>query len=113
MNTLALTTYLALTTFTVLFQLALVAGAPWGRFTQGGMHAGVLPKQGRFLALFSAVLLVWFALGVAQQSWVGWLATGYLALGLVMNSLSKSVSERMLWVPVIAGMLLSAWVLMS
>lgn len=113
MESIALTLYIALTAVTVLFQLALVAGAPWGRLTQGGSHPGMLPVPGRLVALLSAVLLVWFAWGMVEQNWVGWFATGYLVLGLVMNSLSKSKVERMLWVPVIAVLLVSAWIRMG
>lgn len=43
----------------VLFQVALIAGAPWGQFTQGGRYDGALPVRGRGVALISVVVLIW------------------------------------------------------
>lgn len=48
----------------VVFQLALLAGAPWGALTQGGRTSGVLPDGARAVAAFSAVLLMAFILVV-------------------------------------------------
>ena len=39
----------------VLFQVALVLGAPWGEYTQGGGTAGSLPVAGRVTAVVSMV----------------------------------------------------------
>ncbi|MCX6460819.1 MAG: hypothetical protein NTZ03_10985 [Actinobacteria bacterium] len=41
----------ALLGLVALFQIALVAGAPWGAFTQGGQTSGTLPLAGRLLAI--------------------------------------------------------------
>ena len=41
-----------------LFQVALVLGAPWGEYTQGGSTAGSLPAGQRAVAAVSAVLLL-------------------------------------------------------
>lgn len=97
----------------VLFQLALIIGAPWGQFTQGGYAEGALPTAGRILAAISIVIIMLFALGVLGRAGLGpWsgrprLATGfawasltYSVLGFGMNLLSPSVSERAIWVPV-------------
>ena len=42
--------YAAIIALVILFQICLIAGAPWGRFTQGGRYAGPLPSSGRFVA---------------------------------------------------------------
>ena len=52
--------FTALTGVVIAFQLALVAGAPWGHLTQGGRVEGPLPIGARAVALASAVLLAVF-----------------------------------------------------
>lgn len=40
------------------FQLALVFGAPWGEYTQGGQTKGKLNRAGRIGAAVSIVILI-------------------------------------------------------
>ena len=40
------------------FQIALVAGAPWGEYTMGGQNKGTLPTQLRVGAAVSAVIML-------------------------------------------------------
>lgn len=100
----------------VVFQIALVLGAPWGAWTQGGQAEGALPAAGRVLAAISAGLLVLMALSVLARDGRGplarlprrlltvlvWFTTVYAALGIVMNAASRSVAERWTWTPVTA-----------
>ena len=93
------------------FQLALVFGAPLGRFAWGGAHR-VLPTR---LRVGSAVSIVIYALiDVIAWDRVGaidvfpepfsevamWVIFGYFVLGIVMNAISRSKPERNLMVPV-------------
>lgn len=101
----------------VLFQLALVAGLPWGHLTLGGRYRGALPLQARMLPIVSTVLLVLFALIVQSKagnwlpSWQGaanvavWGVVAYCVLGVIANLATPSRYERMLWVPVVLAML--------
>lgn len=100
----------------VLFQLALVCGAPWGHLTQGGQVSGALPLKGRALAVLSAVLLV--AMGYAMLSavgqgawprWTGWAAVSVSALSSVANWATPSRPERRLWGPITTAMLALAF----
>ncbi|WP_281886736.1 hypothetical protein [Agromyces rhizosphaerae] len=105
---------LALTAVLVLlavFQLALVLGAPLGRFAWGGQHRLLPPR----LRVGSAVSIVVYAF-IAAIAWdrVGlidifggafsevamWVVVGYFALGILMNAVSRSVPERAVMVPV-------------
>ena len=95
----------------VAFQLALVAGAPWGALTQGGRVSGVLPAGARFFALFSAALLLFFiflvrarAAPAARYRRAVWGVVAYCALGIVANAATPSAPERMLWLPVVFAM---------
>jgi hydrogenase maturation factor len=95
-----------------LFQLALVLGAPWGRFAWGGQHDGVLPARLRAGSATSIVLYAVFAVLILDRaalvdlvpdsvSRVGtWVLVAYLALGVVMNAVSRSRAERATMTPV-------------
>lgn len=96
------------------FQIALVAGAPWGEYTMGGQNKGTLPTQLRVGAAVSAVIMLAQAghylaqAGVLptllDQSWntvVNWIWFGFTVAGLIMNSISRSKKERNTWVPVL------------
>ena len=54
--------YTAIILGVVAFQVALIAGAPWGRLTQGGLYEGALPTWGRAAAGVSIFILI--ALGL-------------------------------------------------
>ena len=107
--------FTALTGGTVAFQLALVAGAPWGALTQGGRVKGVLPGPARLVALFSAALLLGFIWIVRARAGTPsrcrraiWAVVAYCALGVVANAATPSPAERALWLPVVAIMLVTS-----
>lgn len=93
------------------FQLALVFGAPLGRFAWGGQHR-VLPTRLRIgslvsIALYAAFVAVsWDRVGALALFPDGfsqvamWVIFGYSALGIVMNAVSRSRAERFTMVPV-------------
>ncbi len=93
------------------FQLALAAGAPWGRFAWGGQHEGVLPAGYRVASAVSVLVYGFVAVlaldraGVIDVlpdavSQVGmWIAFALLALGVVMNAISRSKRERYAMTP--------------
>ncbi len=98
------------------FQIALIAGAPWGRITQGGTHEGALPRRGRCMAALSVVLLAGMACAILSAaglwphwpSWTGWAALGVQAVSALLNWITPSPPERALWGPVTTAMLLCA-----
>lgn len=97
------------------FQVALAAGAPWGRAAWGGAHEGRLPAGLRIASGVAA--LVWIAgalvvlgrvgyevsaLALSVTRWGTWVLFGLLVLGAVMNLASRSRWERFLWSPIAA-----------
>jgi hypothetical protein len=93
------------------FQAALIAGAPLGRFAWGGQH-DVLPAKLRIGSAVSIALYVLFAyvalakaglapplLNEAFTSVSSWVLTAYFALGVVMNGISRSKPERLVMTP--------------
>jgi hypothetical protein len=94
------------------FQALLVAGQPLGRFAWGGQHA-VLPTGLRVGSAVSIPLYAAFAvlilcaagaLAVLPEGFVGvaiWVLTGYFALGIAMNAISRSRPERLAMTPTV------------
>lgn len=106
--------FTALTAVVVLFQLALMFGAPWGELAMGGRFPGQLPAPMRVAALIQALVLSLLAVVVlihsgqmfaGQYAWAGtgaWVVVGIYSLSLLMNLLTPSRWERIIWAPVVA-----------
>ncbi len=98
------------------FQLALAAGAPWGRVSYGGTHAGVLPRRLRRASAAAAVVYSALALAVASPRTPPparrHVLTGVsvlMGVGSVVNGISPSWPERAVWTPTTAALAVSAW----
>jgi hypothetical protein len=99
-----------------IFQAALVAGAPLGHFAWGGQHR-VLAANLRVGSLVSIVLYALFTAIVLQRAGiiailpaavadVGiWVVAAFLALGIPLNAISRSVLERFTMTPVVTVLL--------
>jgi len=119
-QTVAAYVFSVLASIIFLFQVALVLGAPWGHLTLGGRYSGRLPGRMRGFAAFSALLIALFAAmvlsraglvlpGCESAARIGiWFVVGYSVLGILMNAMSKSRWERILWIPVTALMLVTS-----
>lgn len=97
---------------TVIFQLGLAIGLPWGEMAMGGKFPGRFPPHMRLAAVVQIVLLV-LIVGVVltragivldefqlfSQSAI-WLVVAFCMLGTILNTITPSKKERMLWAPV-------------
>jgi hypothetical protein len=103
----------------VLFQIALIFGAPIGKFAWGGSNT-TLPARLRIASFTSIILYAVFALFIATKSGlVGvidnqraldigmWVFTIYFFIGIAMNAISRSKRERNLMTPVAAILAIS------
>ncbi len=93
------------------FQMALIAGAPLGRFAWGGQNV-VLPAKLRIGSAVSVALYALFAVLMLQAAGVFsvlpdrvvtvgiWALAGYFVLGVAMNAASRSRPERLVMTPV-------------
>ena len=107
---------------TVLFQLALAAGMPWGHLAMGGRYPGTFPPAMRVGAIVQAVLIAFLAIIVLSNAGVAfpglfvlsntliWFAVAISAISLVMNLITPSKWERILWAPVALLMTVSSLV---
>ena len=95
------------------FQFALVFGAPWGAYTQGGRTEGALDTSGRLSATVSCAVLLVMASAILARVREGplmnaprrlvtalaWFTTIYAALAVVLNLVTQSSSERAVFAP--------------
>lgn len=96
----------------VLFQLALALGAPWGAMAMGGKFPGRFPAAMRIVAVIQAGLLIFIALIVLTRAGVVfteyadisktaiWGIVIFSLIGTILNIITPSKKERMLWAPV-------------
>jgi hypothetical protein len=122
MTTAAAFAFAVTTALVIAFQVALAAGAPWGEYALGGRYSGSLPRQMRVAAVAQAALLAALALLVLSDAGVVlpsiaqtlpsliWLAVAFSGVSLVLNTITPSPRERMIWAPVALVMLLSSLV---
>ncbi|GAA3269974.1 hypothetical protein GCM10017707_02950 [Paenarthrobacter aurescens] len=94
------------------FQVALAAGAPLGRFAWGGKHE-VLPQKLRVGSVVSIALYALFGYTALAKAGLApvlvsepfthifmWVLTAYFAVGVFMNAISRSKPERFVMTPV-------------
>jgi hypothetical protein len=96
----------------ILFQLALAAGMPWGHLAMGGRYPGIFPPAMRLAALVQIgilALMILIVLTKAQMIFPGWytvsekaiwVVVAVSAISLVLNVITPSKWERILWAPV-------------
>ena len=91
------------------FQVALIAGAPLGEYTQGGQTVGPLARSGRIIAAVSIFIVLFQGLAILSAAgfpgmgwplWTGWLAFGVSVMSAVLNGITKSKKERAVWFPI-------------
>ena len=100
----------------IFWQICLIGGAPWGHLTQGGSHIGALPRSGGIVAAVSIPILVFMAAGISSVGnlypywapWTGLVAVAAQTLVTVLNWITPSKPERLLWAPITSLMLLLA-----
>ena len=106
----------ALSGVAILFHLLVIMGAPWGRLTMGGRFDGQLPPAMRLASAVSAGLVAVMALAILSAAglgpdwprWTGWAALALSLASCLMNWLTPSRAERLLWGPLTTIMLLLA-----
>ncbi|MGH1368815.1 MAG: hypothetical protein ACRBCL_09370 [Maritimibacter sp.] len=105
----------ALSALPITAQVALTLGAPLGDLTLGGKYPGRLPGRIRAVAAVQALLLSAIALVVLDRAGavsIGlsavffWVACAITALSTVLNLITPSRRERIIWTPILSGMLL-------
>ncbi|MCO6452494.1 MAG: hypothetical protein J5I90_17070 [Caldilineales bacterium] len=120
LNRIAAILYAILSAGVILFQLALAAGAPWGEYAMGGAYPGQFPPALRVGAVVQAILLAGLAVVVLGRAgiilrrwgrvwrWLAWFVVVFATLSLVLNLITPSGGERLIWAPVALLLLVSS-----
>lgn len=104
------------------FQIALIAGAPWGHLVQGGQQHGPLRKRKRQVAGAFIALLIFMAvsvlsaagIGLALPSWTLWATLMLVVCSFIASTVTQSRAERRLWAPINAFMIVCVlWVMIA
>ncbi|MGH1413307.1 MAG: hypothetical protein ACRBB0_07420 [Pelagimonas sp.] len=97
----------------IFFQIALIAGAPLGEFTQGGQVKGALPARGRLIAAISIPILLFCGAAIVSVAgfpgldWprrTGWIALVVMTISAILNWITPSKKERAVWGPIMLVM---------
>jgi len=123
MNLVTLGAWTAIIAFSVvsLFQIALIAGAPWGEYAFGGQHKGKLPTSFRVGSALTLLLYVGIVghylaqvgvftkfLDAGLNGIANWALVVLNVLSLLANGLSPSQKEKTIWAPVAFVLLLAS-----
>lgn len=96
----------------MIFQLVLALGAPFGEMAMGGKFPGKFPPKMRVAALVQIFVLIAFTLIVLTNSGIIlkgyysfsesaiWVVTMFSALGVILNIVTPSKKERIIWAPI-------------
>ncbi len=109
-----------------LFQLALALGVPWGKAAYGGA-AAELPRELRVSSAVAVVIWpliglvilrraghrVWAPLPDAALPGATWAIVALSGVAVVLNTITRSWLERILWLPVAVVLFLSTVVVAS
>ncbi|CAN5225286.1 hypothetical protein BH11PSE2_BH11PSE2_17050 [soil metagenome] len=102
------------------FQMALAAGLPWGEFAMGGAFPGTFPPAMRVAAVVQVGVLALVAMVIlsraelALPSWrrasryLTWVIVVLFGIGSLLNLITPSARERMIWAPVAIALFLCA-----
>jgi hypothetical protein len=106
-----------------IFQISLIAGAPFGHFAWGGNNE-VLPIGYKIGSLVSLLIYTLFGLIVLQKAKIllyftnqrfvnygAWFIFGYSLLGVVANGASRSTGERNVMTPVVICLAILSFVI--
>jgi len=112
--------YGALSLVVIAFQVALALGAPWGEYAMGGAFPGRFPPpmrmaavlQAGLAALLTAVVLARAGVAVgawsrASRQWI-WAVVVVALASTVLNLVTPSAGERVVWAPVAVTLLLTS-----
>lgn len=112
--------YTVFTIVVVLFQIALALGALWGSYAMGGAYPGQFPPPLRVAAVIQAIVLLAFAgivlarAGIALRPWARtsrwfvWVIVAFSTISLVLNLITPSAGERLIWAPVALILLITS-----
>ena len=104
----------------ILFQLGLTVGMPWGKASMGGKYPGKYPPKMRVVSLVNIFVLIIIALIVLIKANIIfpqiknisgiaiYFVVGFSVLATILNIITPSKIERIIWTPVTTLLLLTS-----
>lgn len=96
----------------IVFQAAIVLGAPLGKYAYGGQNTGKLPNKFRITSAITVLVLLALVghllaqagmftplLSANLNKFANYGIVGFFALGTLVNLASRSKAERNIWAP--------------
>jgi hypothetical protein len=111
-TTIAAITYAVLMGFVILFQFCLTIGLPWGAASMGGKYPGKYPPKMRVVSLLNMTILGFITIIVLVKADILlfqfksfstvaiWFVVAFAAIALLLNTITPSKIERLIWAPV-------------
>lgn len=96
----------------VAFHVAMAIGAPWGDYAMGGAFPGQFPILIRVFSLVQVLILLFFVVVILSCAGLvfsalyhkcqrlAWGAVAFSVVGFILNLISPSIRERIVWTPV-------------
>ena len=118
--TISATVFSTLISITILFQISLAAGMPWGSYAMGGKFPGKFPPIMRIASLIQVIILsiigsiVLIKSGLIFPDWSSftnaaiWFVVAFSVIATVLNLITRSVWERRIWAPISLLMLITS-----
>ena len=104
--------YAVISAGVAIFQIALALGVPLGSYAMGGAFPGTYPPPMRIVAVVMAGLLMLLSAVVLARAgvilpgwsrasrWLIWVIVAWGVVGLVLNLITPSAGERLIWAPI-------------
>jgi len=104
----------------ILFQLGLTVGMPWGKASMGGKYPGKYPPKMRVVSLVNIFIMIIIALIVLIKANIIfpqiknisgiaiYFVVGFSVLATILNIITPSKIERIIWAPVTTLLLLTS-----
>lgn len=121
MTKIAAIIYALLAGFVVFFQIALIFGAPLGEYAMGGIHKGAYDLKMKIMAFWQIILIIVMALIVLRRAklvkslealYASKASINFVLImslfSVLVNFITPSEKERMLWIPVALIMFICA-----
>lgn len=113
----------ALLGIVIVFQVALIFGAPWGEYAYGGRFKDSLPPAARVGSAISILVYVaiighyWAQISLLPKlldqtfnNLANWAVVLVFAQALVLNLITRSKKERAVWAPVALLLLIASFI---
>jgi hypothetical protein len=104
--------FISIAVAVIVFEACLASGMPWGEYAFGGKFPGKLPSHMRGASVIQAFIwCLWILIALARSGIIlpglfslskklMWLVVTLNCVAVILNVITPSAAERMIWAPV-------------